>query len=229
MPEDGIHSSTPDKYEPDNEQEWRDLLVWLSSLVKMWTYSARIITWYGQEREIAAEIVQETATRAFAYIQSANRNEHAPVAYLKGFCRTTAYNIFIDRIRKEKRMIHLPSDNDVSTIETTTCELADPEEIALDHLMLEEVIVDAARAIVNFPGKQKAALLIDLASATDFDALPSLVERALADEGIYLRDYLRSSLNDSGERSRHASLLWHACQRLRRKSAAAIASTVGEE
>jgi DNA-directed RNA polymerase specialized sigma24 family protein len=217
MLEDGIHSSPPDKHEPHDEQQWRDLLVWLSSLVKMWMYSAHIITWYGQESEIAADIVQETATRAFAYIQSASRNEHAPVAHLNAFCRTTAYNVFVDRIRKERRMIHLPPDNDVYAIEATMCELADPEEIALDHLMLEEVIVDAARAIVNFPGKQKAALLIDLASATDFDASPSLVERALAEEGIHLRDYVRQPLEDSDERSRHASLLWHACQRLKRE------------
>lgn len=217
MSEDSIHSSTPAKHDSHDEQQWRDLLIWLSSLVNIWMYSTHVITWYGQESEIAAEIVQETATRAFAYIQSANRNEHPPVAHLKAFCRTTAYNVFVDRIRKERRMTHFSLENDISMSEAAMCELADPEEIALDHLMLEEVIVDAARAIVNFPGKQKAALLIDLASATDFDASPSLVERALADEGIHLRDYRRPSSDDSSERSRHASLLWHACQRLRRE------------
>ncbi len=217
MPENGIHSFTPDRHEPDDEQKWRDLLIWLSSLVNIWTYSAHIVTWYGQESEIAAEIVQEAATRAFAYIQSASRNERAPVAHLKSFCRTTAYNVFVDRIRKERRMIHFSTNSTIAAIEAAMCELADPEEIALDHLILEEVIVDAASAIVNFPDKQKAALLIDLASATDFDASPSLVERALADKGIRLRDYVRQSSDDSGERSRHTSLLWHACQRLKKE------------
>jgi DNA-directed RNA polymerase specialized sigma24 family protein len=213
MPEENIPSSLLDEH----EQQWHDLLVWLLPLVKNWVYHAHIIRWYGQQSEIAEEIAQETVTRAFVYIQSAKRNEHAPVAHLHAFCRVTAYNIFVDRIRKERRMIHLPSDNQVYVTETVKGALSTPEEIALDHLVLEEIIVDAARAIVKFPLKQRTALLNYLASKTDFDASPSLVERALADEGIQLRDYVRPSCDDSGERSRQGALLWHARQRLKRE------------
>jgi DNA-directed RNA polymerase specialized sigma24 family protein len=217
MPEEDILSSTPDEQEANNEQEWSDLLAWLFTLVKAWVYRARILSWSGQQWEIAEEIVQETAVRAFVYIRSANRNGHAPVAHLKAFCRTTAYNVFVDRIRKEKRMIHFPRDSSVYAIEITKGAQANPEEIALDRLLLEEVIVDTARAIVRFPGKQRTALLNHLANEADLDASPSLMERALADEGIQLRDYVCPYSDDLGERSRRGALLWHARQRLKKE------------
>ncbi len=139
------------------------------------------------------------------------------MAHPYAFCRTTAYNLFVDRIRKEKRLLHFSTDNSAYDPYTAKREQSDPEEIALDHLVLEEVIVKAARAIVRFPGKQRAALLTHLASDTDFNARPSLLERTLANEGIQLRAYVRQPSNDSGERSRQGALLWHARQRLKRE------------
>jgi DNA-directed RNA polymerase specialized sigma24 family protein len=217
MPAD-LHSSPSDEHQPNDEQVWRDLLVWLLSLVKTWIYSANVTNWRGQQCEVAEEISQETAMRTFEYIRRARRNEGPPVHHIKALCRTIAHSLFVDRIRKDRRIICFSHDESNFEAYSNMHEQADAEEIALDQLIDEETIVNAASVIAGFPDKQRAAVLRDLADVTDFAAPPSLLDQALADVGIQLREYANQRTEEPGERSRHSSLLWHAYKRLKRES-----------
>lgn len=211
-----------DEQRLDDNQLWFDLLVWLLPCVRGWVYHAHLGSWSRQSGEIAEEIAQEAATRAFEYMQNARSNGGASVRHLNAFCRTIAHNIFVDRLREEKRMVHFSDNETLYEACLSGYERADPEEIALDHLMLEEVVVYAARVIASFPAKQRAALLAHLASSADFDAPPSPLERALTETGIQLRDYVRQPSRDAAEGGRQAALLWHACKRLKREAAVAL-------
>jgi DNA-directed RNA polymerase specialized sigma24 family protein len=201
-----------DEYNLNDGQLWGDLLVWLLPIVKIWVYNASIANWHRQQREIAEEITQEAVMRT--YIRTRD-NESSQVVHIKAFCRRTARNCFIDRIKREKRIIHLSLEEFTSEAYLTIHEQDDPEEIALNHLILEETVINTASAIASFPDKQRAAILTDLANITEFTASPSLLEQALAEFDIQLHDYVRPHCDDPGERSRQSSLLWHAYKRLK--------------
>ena len=73
-----------------------------------------------------------------------------------------------------------------------------------------------ARMIVDFPTKQRTALLIDLANHADLSEEDNQLQTAFASVDIDLRDYRRVLPNDPLERSRHAASLSMAYKRLRR-------------
>lgn len=216
MPTD-FGSSTHRGHRPKDEQTWYDLYTYLRSLVRGWVFYAHVVIWYGQQEEIVEEIVQETVMSVFEYTLRSHRNEGPPVVYLKAFSRITAYHLFIDLIRKEKRLVPLFSGNSAYEGGIARDELPDVEELAVDHLVFEETVGLAAELITRFPNKQREALLRDLADAAAFAETPSLLERKLAEQGIQLRNYAGQQSDDSQERSRQTSLRWHGYKRLRRE------------
>jgi DNA-directed RNA polymerase specialized sigma24 family protein len=214
---DDFRSCTPDERQLDDELLWRALRAWLLPRVRTWVYTAHVVIWRRQQDDIVEDITQEAITRTFVSIQKAKKNKDAPIVHPYAFCNTTARHIFVDRIRKENRLVHFVLEEGYHEPPLLSHELNDPESIALDHLMLEEDVVLVAQFIARSPAKQRAALLAHLAKNMDFDASPSLLEQALATAGIHLRAYARTSFEDAGEVSRQSALLWHVRKRLKKE------------
>jgi DNA-directed RNA polymerase specialized sigma24 family protein len=201
----------------NDEQQWRDLYTWLLPLVEMWVYYADVPSWLGQQKEVAEDITQEALFRMFRYSQRAERGEVSTITSLRSLSRTIAQNHFRDRRKKERCIVHPNPD----TLQLETAILAgeqiDPSQIAVDRMMLSTVIIAAARTVKKFPLRQRAALLTDLANTADFGEQPGLLEQALSEEGISLRDYSHPISQEQGERNRHAALLCIAYKRLRKE------------
>ncbi|WP_151755320.1 hypothetical protein [Dictyobacter vulcani] len=77
------------------------------------------------------------------------------------------------------------------------------------------VLMALARLIVDFPIKQRTALLIDLANHADLSGETSQLLSAFQAVGIDLRAYRCTLSRDPLERSRHAASLSMAYKRLR--------------
>jgi DNA-directed RNA polymerase specialized sigma24 family protein len=209
-------SPAPDGHEPDDEFVWHALLVWLLPLVTAWVYSSHVNIWCGQQSEIVQEIIQESVTRAFEYVKRARHNGGPSVIHLKAFCRTIARNLFVDRVRKEGLLVRLAFADNIDRLYAGKLEGQNAAELALDHLIDEEAIINAVKVIVKLPDKRRAALLIALANVIDLAESPSLLEQELAKQGIQLRDYVRPRSDDPAVRSRQAALLWYALRELQR-------------
>jgi DNA-directed RNA polymerase specialized sigma24 family protein len=209
-------SPVPGEREPDDELVWSCLRAWLLPLVSAWIYSSHIIIWYGQQREIAEEIVQETVMRTFECVRRSRQNEGPPIIHLRAFSRTIARNLFMDRVRKERLLIRPAFADDIYEMYSARHGMQNAAELAVEHLIDEEAIINAVKSIVKFPDKRRAALLTELAKAIDLAGPPSLLEKELAKQGIQLRDYARPRPDNPAARSRQAALLWYALRALQR-------------
>jgi DNA-directed RNA polymerase specialized sigma24 family protein len=199
-------------------QSWYDLYNWLLPLTEMWVRDSRVSSWYGQQKEIAEDIAHETVMRTFRYQQRADRGELAPIGSLKALSRVIALNYFRDWRKKDWCLVHAMQDaNEEHLFDGTTLsyEIVDASQIALDHLMLDSIIVTVAQVVAKFPRGQKVALLTDLANMSDLDGEPSLLEQALSDVGLQLSDYKRPRSDDPTIRGRDAALRSIAYKRLK--------------
>jgi DNA-directed RNA polymerase specialized sigma24 family protein len=207
-----------DECEMEGEQVWSDLYCWLLPLVEIWVRDSRVSSWYGQYKEIAEDIAHETVMRTFRYRQRADRGEMPPIGSLKALSRVIARNYFRDWRKKDWCLVHpIHEDNDQSFFESewSIREVTDAAQIALDHLMLDAIIVTVAQVVARFPRGQKVALLTDLANMSDFDGEPTLLEQALSDVGLQLSDYRRPRSDDPTVRGRDAALRSIAYKRLK--------------
>lgn len=210
-------SCTSEDYTLYDEQQWRDLYTWLLSLVEMWVYYADVPSWQGQQKEISEDITQEALLRTYRYSQRAERGEVRSIASLRSLSRTIAQNHFRDRRKKERCLVRPTPDAPQLETALLAEEQIDPSQIAVDRMILSAVIIAAARAVMKFPQRQRIALLTDLANTADFSDQPGLLEQALSEEGISLRDYSHPISHEQGERNRHAALLCIAYKRLRKE------------
>lgn len=210
------------RYHPDDEATWHDLHTWLLPRVEKWVRNANINAWYGQQREVSEDITQEAVLRTFRYSQRAAQGEVRPIGSLKSLGQTIAQNYFRDRRKKDWNIIRpsQESDHPESYLESVSpLSKIDPSQVAVDHMMLTNIIALAARILANFPPGQRSALLIDLANITDFGDNPTLLERSLSEAGVELKDYHHPLPTEPSEKNRHAALLSIAYKRLRREVA----------
>ncbi|GCF08272.1 sigma-70 family RNA polymerase sigma factor [Dictyobacter arantiisoli] len=199
-------------------QSWFDLYIWLLPLTEIWVRDAHVSSWYGQQKEIAEDIAHEAVLRTFRYHQRACCGELPPIGSLKALSRVIARNYFRDWRKKDWCLVRsTQDDNEQHCIDGSVLSLdvVDAAQIALDHLMLDAIIVMVARVVARFPRGQKAALLTDLANMSDLDGEPTLLEQALSDVGVHLRDYRRPRSEDPTIRGRDAALRSIAYKRLR--------------
>jgi DNA-directed RNA polymerase specialized sigma24 family protein len=199
----------------DDEQTWKDLYVWLLSMVEKWVSYADVSCWRGQQREVAEDVAQEAILRTFRYTQRANLGEVQPVVSLKSLSKVIAQNYFRDRRRKDLYLVLSSQSEDSGQLQSD--DVVDPAQIALDDLFFRSVIVIAARIVAKFPQQQRLALLTDLANISDFNAPPTLLEQVLSAEGICLRDYNHPLPIDPSMRGRYAAHLCIAYKRLKKK------------
>src|SRR5438094_8452301 len=71
---------------------WSAFSPTLSTMVTRLVYASRVPTWYGQEDEIAADIVQEAARRLLERLRKAERREADPIQCFERMAVATAFN-----------------------------------------------------------------------------------------------------------------------------------------
>ncbi len=207
-----------DELEMVDEQTWYDLYIWLFPLVEIWVRDSRVLSWYGQHKEIAEDIAHEAVMRAFRYYQRSSRGEMPPIGSLKALSRVIARNYFRDWRKKDWCLVRPTlSDSEYRTYDSSgiTCEVADASQIALDRLILDSIIATVAQVVVRFPPGQKTALLTDLANLSDLDGEPTRLEQAFLNVGVQLSDYKRPRPEDPSIRGRDAALRSIAYKRLK--------------
>ncbi len=197
----------------DDGQSWYDLYIWLLPVVEIWVRDSGVVSWYGQQREVAEDIALEAVMRTFRYSQRSRDGEMPPIGSLKALCRVIARNYFRDWRKKDWCLVR-PEVSSPSGM--ATHELVDPSQLALDHLLIDSLFVSIARALARFPQGQKAALLTDLANLSDGDDQSSRLEQAFASVGLRLSDYKCPRSDDPHERGRYAALRSIAYKRLKR-------------
>src|SRR5450631_4203217 len=168
-----------------NVTNWHDIYRTLRPIAKRIVNSYRAPAWSGQENDIAEDITQETVRKLFEYEQKAKRGELAPIHSLVPMMRLVAYNYGKDMLRHDKRMARIEEleDDDIEQQSILNGEI-DAEECAAENAYNEMLFSDLARAIAEFPPKQKQALLIDLAAHMSFEQLPTPLQKAFLDVDI---------------------------------------------
>lgn len=197
-------------------QAWYELYNWLLPLVEMWVRDSGVSSWHGQYKEIAEDVAHEAVVRTFRYSQRARLGEMPAIGSLKALSRVIARNYFRDWRKKDwclvRPTLQSPYAYDCSALAS---DVIDASQVALDHLMLDSIIVMVAEVVAKFPRGQRVALLTDLANMSDLDGEPSLLEQALLSVGLHLSDYKRPRSDDPLERSRYAALRSIAYKRLK--------------
>ena len=204
-----------DERQTISDRVWRELYSTLRPYILGWVYSSGVTSWHGQEHDIADDILQEAVIRTLKYTRLAENGLGLPIHSMTCFGRTVAHNHFRDLRRRELRLIRpTTQDGEVSYLLYSGEEI-DPSEVALDSLMRISILMTLARIIVDFPVKQRTALLIDLANHTDLTDETSPLKTAFMAVNINLCEYQRALPPDPLERSRHAASLSMAYKRLR--------------
>jgi DNA-directed RNA polymerase specialized sigma24 family protein len=202
------------KQSTSEEYDWYELYIWLLPLVEMWVRDSRVTSWQGQQKEVAEDITHEAISRTFRYNQRAQCGEMPPIGSLKALCRVIARNYFRDWRKKDWYLVHPSEDASIYTTPGSRDQM-DAAQIALDHLILDSIIVTVAQIVAKFPQGQKVALLTDLANISDSDGPPTMLEKALLDVGLHLSDYKCPPSADPAERGRYAALRSIAYKRLK--------------
>jgi len=200
---------------PIADSHWEKLYSLLYSRVTFWVRSSHVNTWRKQQDEIVEEIVQEAITRTFLYAQRADRGETRSIDSLEWVSATIAYRCFVDLWRRDRRLVLLFQNDNLSEDIVIKSEYHDPSELAINNVHLESLFVKLAHMIVMFPDKQRTALLVDLANRMHFDlAQPTPLQRAFLGVGIQLQDFQLPLPEDLVERARHATNLSLAYKRI---------------
>ncbi|WP_376796743.1 hypothetical protein [Thermogemmatispora sp.] len=201
---------------PGGDMPWEQLYCLLRPRVAHWVHSSSLSSWSRQREEIVTDIVQETMMRLIHYARRAERGEVAPIDSLEHLSLMVAYNCFRDLWRRDHCLIYIIQHDCASQRASLLSPDPDQFEAALDRVFEEWLFSFLAREIVNFPEKQRTALLIDLANRMHFGPQPTVLQRAFLEVGIDLQQYQRELPADPAERGRHASLLSLAYKRLAR-------------
>ncbi len=209
------YSNTTDLYTA-SDRVWCELYSSLRPYILGWVYSSGVSSWHGQENDITDDILQEAVIRTLKYTKLAESGRSLPINSMTCFGRTVAHNHFRDLRRRELRLVR-PNiqEGAESAFFMTQDEEEDPADIALDRLMRISLLMVLARIIVDFPLKQRTALLIDLANHADLNGEQSHLHEVFLEVGVELQDYCQALSSDPLERSRHAASLSMAYKRLR--------------
>src|SRR5256714_10144038 len=197
-----------------NEISWQKLYPLLRPLVKHWVYSSGVSSWKGQEDDVVDDIVQEAITRLFQYSQRAERGEVVPIDTIEHMIKVVALNYCRDLKRRERRLLRPSIDERSYGEPVDNTNTVDPAEIAIDEAFQEWLFERLSQEIVNFPKKQRKALLIDLANRMHFAVQPSLLQRAFSRRGVKLQDFRHLAPENRLERSRYAASLSLAYKRV---------------
>ena len=206
---------------------WDELNSWLKPYILTRLYHYNFPLWFGQEQDIANDILQETSIRVFNYANRSALTGNRPIESLEGFCKTVARNCIRDLWRKQHKLVRLSALSEApENILPDLFTSSDPSELALTHLTSRDTLVVLASIIIDFPPGQRRAILIDLAQRSDFDEESGPLHIIFLEFGINLYEYKLVCPLDTGERGKHASLLSIAYKRLKQTFYAEIGRLV---
>jgi len=206
-----IQLPNPVTGESNSDAMWVTLYPLLFSLVKRWVYTSNVITWIGQELDVAWDIVLVSIQRTYEFTMKAQR-ENIPIASLKRLSITIAKNYFQDLRRKECRLLHFDQDGYIQGKWAIVEGEVDLSVAVLEKVHEEWLFHELAKVIARFPRKMRTALLIDLASRMAFNAdedntNPTPLQKAFSEVGIQLHEYQHLLPSDPAAKARHASLI----------------------
>jgi DNA-directed RNA polymerase specialized sigma24 family protein len=197
------------------DQLWEKIIYDLHPYILRCVYTMRVASWRGQEEDLAEDIVQLTLERVFIRQKKSAAGEAPPIEALLPFCKRTARNLCLDLKRKDERLVRLHTDSAERNLEAFLSEGYDPIEDLLEVLDRTSSLIQVAYLITGLRGKQKTALLMDLAHRTRFSEEPTPLEVALAEVHIILSDYLLPLPVDPVLKNRYTSSLSLAYKKLR--------------
>jgi hypothetical protein len=201
-----------------SDSSWASLYPRLLTLVKRWVYASNVLSWTGQESDVAWDIALTSIKRTFEYVLQA-RSEGTNIASLERLSIVIAKNCFLDLRRKDLRLLHLDHDEHLQEGWPMTHNEANLAEAVLDKLHEEWLFREVAKVVVDFPQKMRTALLIDLARRMDFneaDSDPTPLQQAFLEVGIQLQEYQRLLPKEPAARARHFSLVSLGYKRIAR-------------
>ncbi|HLI71119.1 MAG TPA: hypothetical protein VKV19_15295 [Ktedonobacteraceae bacterium] len=204
-----------DSLDLTSESTWIDLIPALGSTARSlaYSYAYQVSSWQGQEEDLAQDIVQETARRMIERARKAERGEAEPV-HSRKMITTTAQNYCKDLRRRDQRLLRSSAGS--SDLGNAISSGSQPRffDAICEYIDQEQLLAQVAREIVNFPEKQRMALLIDLANRMSFDNQPTALQKAFREAGIELEQYRCPLPDDRRERNQHMSLLNYALRRV---------------
>ena len=207
-----------DSLDLNSEATWSNLYASLRTLARYLVYSFSVPSWRGQEEDIIEDIVQETVRRVIERARKAERGEADPIRSLKQMIAIIAQNYCTDLWRSDRRLSHMPLQDYAPEKLVDVDEQAGTLDAVTENTYQESLFVLLAHEIVDFPDKQRKALLIDLANRMSFDRQPTPLQKAFLEEGIQLQQYQQPLPANPRERGRHISLVSYAYRRVARLS-----------
>jgi DNA-directed RNA polymerase specialized sigma24 family protein len=205
MESQNIHQISSE-YQVSSSANWHTLYRQLTVIVTRWVRSANLPTWKAQREDIIDEIVQETMMKVLKRIRRGESGELSPVYSVEGLCVRVAYNIFIDMVRHDRRLVPIASESWDEAPYNVPDDGKDCSEVAVENVYTASLFGQVAVAIQAFPSKLRAALIIDLVSRMSFDGEATPLQQALLSAGIVLEQYRGQRSSDPVARSRQASL-----------------------
>lgn len=194
------------EYQVTSFFNWQTLYRQLTITVTRWVRSANLPTWKAQREEIIDEIVQETMMKVLKRIRRGESGELSPVYSVEGLCVRVAYNVFIDMVRHDRRLVPLGSDSWHNSPYEVHDDGEDYSEVAVDNVFTTSIFKQVALAIQAFPPKLRAAMIIDLVSRMSFEGEETPLQQALLSTGIDLEEYRFQHSSDPVTKSRQSSL-----------------------
>lgn len=193
-------------YQVSSDANWHTLYRQLTVIVTRWVRSTNLPTWKAQREDIIDEIVQETMMRALKRIRRGENGELSPVFSVEGLCVRVAYNIFIDMVRHDRRLVPMASESWDDVPYDVPDHGEDYSEVAVENVYTASLFRQVAAAIQAFPSKLRAALIIDLVSRMSFNGEATPLQQALLNAGVDLEQYRGRRSSDPVARSRQTSL-----------------------
>lgn len=197
----------------ESQDLWLKLYPLLLPKAQTWVYTSGVPTWRGQEYDVAWDIVQTALERTFVYIRKALK-QGIPVSFPDHLALVIAKNYYRDLKRREQRLQHFSSDEEMLYGGCTLDRLTDPAEEAAEQLYEEELLRRSARYIALFSRKLRTAILVDLANRMHFGTDPTILQQAFLTAGIRLQEYQRPQSIDQDERNRQSALRHLAYKRV---------------
>ena len=173
-----------------------------------------ITSWRGQEYDIIEDHLQEAIIRTWEFSQQAARGEVPSLRSPEAMCMTISRRYSVDQMRQSRRFIRLEQNSYAPEVRIVRYHGSDPLEEVIDQVYEESLLLMLPDKIIEFPSKQRRALLIDLANRMDFDGDASPLQQAFLNVGIRLQDYQQPLPEDLVELSRHRSLVSIAYKRV---------------
>jgi DNA-directed RNA polymerase specialized sigma24 family protein len=194
------------EYQASSDTKWHTLYRQLAVIVTRWVRSTNLPTWKAQREDIIDEIVQETMVRALKRIRRGEDGELLPVYSVEGLCVRIAYNIFIDMVRRDRRLVPMASVSWNDMPYDVPADGEDYSQVSVENVYTASLFGQVAVAIQAFPSKLRAALIIDLVSRMSFNGEATPLQEALLSAGVDLERYRGQRSSDPVTRGRQTSL-----------------------